>query len=102
MRIRNLAIVMALSVMVSSCTPYNRSFDPCPGGVGQKCTSVSEIDRMIDLGLIGDGYPRKDKTKQSQSQQKQKTTTAKGKKRKQRKDLEVWIPSTNDTDERYV
>ena len=54
MRLKNLAILLVGSFVLCSCAVHNTDFIRCKNAQGQKCTSVSKIDKMIDRGLITD------------------------------------------------
>lgn len=49
----NKLILITALFLLSSCAIYGTRFE-CEGGQGQKCTSISKINKMVDEGKIDD------------------------------------------------
>jgi hypothetical protein len=108
-KILKLIMSVILLQFISSCAVYGTSFE-CKGGQGERCTSVSKINTMIDRGEIRDEPPVASPTKLVRSK-----TAGKAKQRKMRSriskkakvqrkqtDFDIWLAGTKEAEEKYI
>ena len=84
-----------MSMFLSGCAIHNTGFE-CRASKGQSCTSVSRVNRMIDLGLI------KDDEGTSPKKTKPAPVKFKPKPIKQKNDVDVWIVGNDREEEKFI
>ena len=94
-----LMIFGLIVLSLNSCAIYNTDFE-CKLGMGQKCTSVSKINKMVDLGLItNDEKVPKEEIKQKPVAKKPKPRKQKI---KQKKGVDIWIAGNSKEGEKFI
>ena len=80
MKFRPLKVVISfISILaLSSCAVYGTQFE-CSGGRGQRCTSVSKVNQMIDRGEIDIG---------------EEETVLSGINKEEKEDFSLWMAGT--------
>lgn len=86
MQIRNIVLVIILSILTSSCAlwPYKRDFN-CPIPEGEGCLSLHEVMRRADAGVYEGGD--QESSKNVQSSKKTQNSKNRPNKQKPKKDL---------------
>ena len=118
-KILKLIMLVILVPLISSCAVYGTSFE-CKGGQGERCTSVSKINTMIDRGEIRDEplvaeppvatppvvpsaklVRSKTGGKAKQSQMRSRISK-KAKVQTKQTDFDIWLAGNKETEEKYI
>lgn len=84
----NILAVVGLMI-VSGCAVHNVGFE-CGIDGGQRCVSVSKVNKMIDQGLISDEEAKPIKAEAARVKRSKQP-----KRRNSKKDLDIWFANDN-------
>ena len=101
-KILKLIMLVILVPLISSCAVYGTSFE-CKGGQGERCTSVSKINTMIDRGEIRDKEELTNPTRARIKQNSKKSRISKkAKVQTKQTDFDIWLAGNKETKEKYI
>ena len=108
-KVLKLIMLVILVPLISSCAVYGTSFE-CKGGQGERCTSVSKINTMINRGEIKDEPPvalpaksvRSKVSGKAKQRPKKSRISKKAKVQTKQTDFDIWIAGNKESEEKYI